>query len=65
MGMLIFKKSVGVLLLLYLLGLTVGQVFILTHVDFHGHVQGLGGMILVLFTTLFVAFRLLKSRFTR
>jgi hypothetical protein len=63
--MMIFKKSVGVLLLLYLLGLTVGQVFILTHLDFDGYGQGLGGMVLVLFTTLFVAFRLLKSRFTR
>ena len=63
--MLIFKKSIGVLLLLYLLGLTVGQVFILTHVDFNGYEPGLGGMILVLVTTLFVVLRLLKSRFTR
>ena len=63
--MLIFKKSIGVLLLLYLLGLTVGQVLILTHVDFNGYEQGLGGMILVLVTTLFVVLRLLKSRFTR
>jgi hypothetical protein len=63
--MVIFKKSIGVLLLLYLLGLTVGQVFILTHVNFDGYGQGLGGMILVLFTTLFVAWRLFKSRFTR
>lgn len=63
--MVLFKKSVGVLLLLYLLGLTVGQIFVLTHVDFDGYGQGLGGMVLVLVTTLFVAFRLLKSRLTR
>ena len=43
--MLIFKKSIGVLMLLYLLGLTVGQVFVLTHVDFDGYEQGLGGMV--------------------
>jgi hypothetical protein len=63
--MLIFKKSIGVLMLLYLLGLTVGQVFVLTHVDFDGYEQGLGGMVLVLVTTLFVVFRLLKNRLTR
>jgi hypothetical protein len=63
--MVIFKQSIGVLLLLYLLGLTVGQVFILTYVNFDGYLQGLGGMILVLGTTLFVAFRLFKNRFTR
>jgi hypothetical protein len=63
--MVIFKQSIGVLLLLYLLGLTVGQVFILTYVDFDGYVQGLGGMILVLGTTLFVAYRLLKNRLSR
>ena len=62
--MLLFKKSVGVLLLLYLLGLTVGQVFALTYVDFSGYGPGLGGLILVLGTTVFVAVRLLKSRFT-
>lgn len=63
--MVLFKKSVGVLLLLYLLGLTAGQVFALTHVDFNGYGPGLGGLILVLGTTLFVAYRLLKHRFTR
>lgn len=63
--MLLFKKSAGVLMLLYLLSLTVGQVFVLTHVDFHGYEQGLGGMILVLVTTLFVVFRLLKNRLAR
>lgn len=63
--MVIFKQSIGVLLLLYLLGLTVGQVLILAYVNFDGYLQGLGGMILVLGTTLFVAFRLFKNRFTR
>jgi len=48
-----------------LLGLTAGQVFALTHVDFSGYGPGLGGLILVLGTTLFVAYRLLKHRFTR
>jgi NADH:ubiquinone oxidoreductase subunit 6 (subunit J) len=60
--MVIIKKSVGVLLLLYLLGLAVAQVFILTNVDFQGVEQGLGGMVLVLVTTLFVVIRMVRTR---
>jgi hypothetical protein len=60
--MMLFKKSVGVLLLIYLMGLTAGQLFILTHVDFDGYEPGLGGLLLVLATTLFAVYRRLRNR---
>jgi hypothetical protein len=63
--MMFFKKSVGVLLLLYLIGLTLGQLFMLTHVDFDGYEPGLGGLLLVLATTLFAVYRRLTNRWAR